>query len=165
MSKWKPGDVALVNGQVALVWDDEIYPSTRLSFVYTDSDGDSCSVWTDEPGARPLAVIDPESREQVERLVQSRLDRIWSGVTVRDSTVDEWQTALREFANPTPPKPPEPTGLGAVVEDTSGKEWLRISPSIGNPAPWAPVGNVGSPSKWRNWRDLDVTTKGVPDVE
>ena len=50
--------------------------------------------------ARPLIVIDPEDAESVARLT-------------------------RAFANPRPPKPEEPTGLGAVVEDAEGARWTR----------------------------------------
>lgn len=35
------------------------------------------------------------------------------------------QQALREFADPPPVKPEEPTGLGAVVEDSAGDLWVR----------------------------------------
>jgi hypothetical protein len=33
--------------------------------------------------------------------------------------------ALREFADLKPPKPEEPTGLGAVVQDAGGRKWTN----------------------------------------
>lgn len=76
----------------------------------------------------PVAVISPEDREQVERL--SALYGInlryagTAGPTV-DEAADAMQAALREFANPTPPKPEEPTGLGAVVVTADGEMYVR----------------------------------------
>lgn len=75
---------------------------------------------------RRLVVIDPENREEVERL-DSLVD---AGLAGKDwfwwsGPADAMQVALLEFANPAPPKPPEPTGLAAVVEDASGDMWIR----------------------------------------
>lgn len=81
---------------------------------------------------RPLVVIDPEDAEQVERLMKTIIDKAPS-VVVRHNQGGrhiEWRAAslaaaLREFAAPTPPKPDEPQGLGAVVEDAKGVLWTR----------------------------------------
>ena len=79
-------------------------------------------------GVYPLVVIDPEDVEQVERLAQCYI-ATWRGgygnETTEGITTRQMRQALREFANPTPPKPEEPTGLGAVVEDAEGQTWLR----------------------------------------
>lgn len=40
------------------------------------------------------------------------------------SMVDHVRKAMTDF-NPTPSKPDEPTGLGAVVEDAEGADWHR----------------------------------------
>jgi hypothetical protein len=40
------------------------------------------------------------------------------------------QAALRSLI--APPKPPEPQGLGAVVEDAEGRRWVRVNALI----PW-----------------------------
>lgn len=127
--EWKPGDVALVTfdnasysqqskGETAIETlpmlrrdDDWAYPSYGASVM-------------DEMvmEARPLAVIDPEDREQVKRLC----DLIpWLGSA--PNLVDDMQAALREYAAPKPPKPEEPTGDGAVVEDAHGNRWTRIA--------------------------------------
>lgn len=66
---------------------------------------------------RPLVVIDPEECGQVER--------VW--LALRDGKAlqsrDNLTAALRSLI--APPKPPEPTGLGAVVEDAEGRLWVR----------------------------------------
>ena len=73
----------------------------------------------------PLVVIDPEDREQVERLLLGYAG--WKGSDkVDDNYVYDMQAALREFASPTPPRPEEPQGLGAVVEDEEGARWIKI---------------------------------------
>lgn len=126
--EWKPGDVAMVrrNGKevVAMRYhtgaEGGWQQAAGLAFDHFDADPQTTP--------RPLVVIDPEDREQVERLI-----RAWVGATagcpdalrVTEQQVDRLQAALREFANPTPPKPEEPTGLGAVVEDETGYHWVR----------------------------------------
>lgn len=67
-----------------------------------------------------VVVISPEDREQVERLAEVMNYAGWK------PSVETMQDALREFANPTPPKPDEPTGLGAVVEDVAGHRWILV---------------------------------------
>jgi hypothetical protein len=55
----------------------------------------------DALNAHPLAVIDPEDREQVERL----LTLFWDNGTDECNDTKALTAALREFADPTPPKP------------------------------------------------------------
>lgn len=80
--------------------------------------------WAREVG---LVVIDPNDRKQVERLVKA-CPADWNfeqdEETLRDC-IDAMQAALREFASPAPPKPDEPTGLGAVVETVHGELYVR----------------------------------------
>lgn len=119
MSAWKPGDVALIlvggTEHVALRDSDEAWLiGDSLAYrVLRDSETRLPTVSV----IRPLVVIDPESND-VERLQ----DLFWqnqhhSGLAM--------QAALREFANPTPPKPDEPQGLGAVVRDAQNELWIR----------------------------------------
>jgi hypothetical protein len=75
----------------------------------------------EDNGCRPVVVIDPEDRKQVERLVENYRTH-WGKA---EKVADALQAALREFADPKPPKPKEPTGLGAVVEDEEGTFWVR----------------------------------------
>ena len=64
-----------------------------------------------------VAVIDPEDAEAVKRLADA----------MRVAATEDGQTdlaaALRQFAKP---RPKEPTGLGAVVEDSDGWHWVRV---------------------------------------
>ncbi|HKY58337.1 MAG TPA: hypothetical protein VJL80_09890 [Aeromicrobium sp.] len=91
---------------------------------------------------RPLLVIDPEDREQAERLTAAHCAHYDHRAPVRPEEVDAMQAALRSLV--APPKPPEPTGLGAVVEDADGDRWVlsRI----------AAVGLLGV--RWENARTL-----------
>lgn len=124
MSEYKPGDVALVeagcwaNRKVGLRLAEGW---AHVNGVNRDGDGVVSPV-------RPLAVIDPEDREQVERFagLLHNYDAHLADDPHRESA---WESltaaALREFANPTPPKPDEPMGLGAVVRVQSrhGKDY------------------------------------------
>lgn len=119
MSAWKPGDVAMTRyGRAFYCGDDE-----RGSWVFDYGSGgfcDNCSPaqQTDPRDARPLVVIDPDDTEAVERLTDAFTRHNYGDV-------EAMQAALREFANPTPPKPDEPKGLGAVVVAGDGRGWIH----------------------------------------
>jgi hypothetical protein len=133
VSEWKPGDVALVDswrgkGQIAF----RVGRGENIGWCVLDGT-DSRGLDDDEVGdnARPVVVIDPEDAEQVERLASALFDVCAYSAT---HSPIKLAAALREFARPTPPRPEEPTGLGAVVEDAEGKRWVR---SVVTPArPW-----------------------------
>lgn len=146
--EWKPGDVGLVPFASA----DEVGIFTHDGWVtrlnlrplgYSD--------------VRPLVVIDPDSDDDLSRLWRLLPDNLVSA--------DQLQAALREFANPTPPRPDEPTGLGAVVEDEDGDEWIRVGgPRDGLPRPWAGRGNVADLRDWHRYADIAavrVLSEGV----
>jgi hypothetical protein len=161
--EWKPGDVAMIDhgatGQVVAVRTD----LGGWACSRRGSDGKPFHHEGDLLSARPLVVIDPEDREQVERLVQA-----WerqAGESAFSTTGRYLQAALREFANPTPPRPEEPTGLGAVVEDAEGRLWFRMT--IENQT-WA--GEVwqeqygGDEERWSKWSAIDavrILSEGV----
>lgn len=130
-------------------------------------------------GVRPLVVIDPEDREQVERLAiaytviaSARSGdeyRAWENRSkeARARIRTELAAALREFANPTPPKPDEPTGLGAVVEDERGRRFVRIDPEDAR-FPWVLARDPKSNAfNWTDFGGLDgaeritVVSEGV----
>lgn len=121
-----------------------------------------------EVNVRLLVVIDPENDAEVERFreIASRwADRVpYAGsrepgdLTHRDAM----QAALREFANP--PKPDEPTGLGAVVEvdsSAAGVGRKRLVRTHNTVAPWYGDGVA------REWEDIpasfniEVLSEGV----
>jgi hypothetical protein len=65
-------------------------------------------VTIEDDDLRPLVVIDPENREQVERLTnmfgQERANSVFH--PDRPLMADQMQAALREFADPKPPRCP-----------------------------------------------------------
>ncbi len=67
-----------------------------------------------------VVVISPEDREQVERLASAYT----TGIRDRSDVATDMQAALRSLV--TPPKPDEPQGLGAVVEDAAGDRWVHV---------------------------------------
>ncbi|MDB5716479.1 MAG: hypothetical protein JWO15_3876 [Sphingomonadales bacterium] len=117
--EWKPGDVALVMGA------DEKW---RKCLRAITNDG-----WYDEDGAhdaddevhhvRPLVVIDPADRDQRQALGDSLMRHGIYNENDSCSMQGALGDALRSLL--APPKPPEPMGLGAVVEDSRGEMWIR----------------------------------------
>jgi hypothetical protein len=107
--KWKPGDVADIDGFIGVLGGDDLFHRPGWP---------PCDV-TSIIGrrARPLLVIDPEDREQIERLADVFCHSPSSG------WVDQMQAALRSLLEP---EPEEPTGLGAVVRAGDGSDWVRI---------------------------------------
>jgi hypothetical protein len=154
---WKPGDhvIGLLDG-------NEIVGIVRgggKRMFYADS------VTTDQVdlkhvrNLRRLVVIDAEDREQVERLLSS----LWGHATTGCDYIPVMQAALREFANPTPPKPDEPTGLGAVVEDRHGLLWTRVeSGEAITRNPWYPAGDPDvQPDEYERIKAVRILSPGV----
>jgi hypothetical protein len=162
MSAWKSGDVAMVtftSGQEGLA----VYgiSDTGRRFDHCWRFGLGAFEWHDSDNittARPLVVIDPEDREQVERLESDLAERCgWSRLS-SDARADALQAALREFATPTPPRPDEPQGLGAVVEDAEGVRWVRTDPAAPAWTQWdAPVRRY----TWSYVKAVRVLSAGV----
>lgn len=101
-------------------------PETRQVFRYK----------TKSSAAVPVVVIDPEDRDDVQRVC----DALYANGSRRFGVELDWldvQDALRSLIEPpAPPRPPEPTGLGAVVEDEDGKLWIRTA-DTDCACPWA----------------------------
>lgn len=81
-----------------------------------------------EPTPRAIAVIDPESGEDQERFRQMAVNYIHG----------DWTLAEAVAGLAPKPKPEEPTGLGAVVEDAEGRHWVHVGPGGSFPV-WAPA--------------------------
>ena len=115
--EWKPGGVA------ALTFFDEVAIGVRNSTNtgWRHSSAWACGSLADfvPHVARPLVVIDPEDREQVERLRNALFGR-----SAHAHGVKEMQTVLREFADPKPPKPVWADG-DAVQVGENGIVWIR----------------------------------------
>jgi hypothetical protein len=138
--KWDPGTVAMVAGrdgtEVAAIWQGN---------QWATSTGRYLNHW--QVTVRPLVVIDPDDREAVERLD----DLLWASVDAETAQAD-MQAALREFANLTPPKPDEPLGLGAVVEDAAGTKWIRHD-------------SVEIRTRWLNTDDCETRYRAYDDLD
>lgn len=151
--EWRPGDVAMVTvGCEANRHATDLWASSDPAIVT----------------ARPLVVIDPEDRGQVERLL-NLIDDCFNDVRV-DGTgptaVDLAQVRLREFASPTPTKPDEPGTWGVVeascVHSARRLHWMRHADD--NWWPFAPYGEDDRrplPDDWDSLVDPVVVRDGV----
>ncbi len=152
---YKPGDVAMVR----------LDAETEIRVMWTHDGG-----WRGPKGtfydlhlsARPLVVIDPEDREHVERLVRAldsqRTLSDWSSLL--GPAVETTQDALRSLI--TPPRPPEPQGLGAVVETADGERYVRDKTTT-TVAHWkrASGGEGGSRHRYDTLPVVRVLSEGV----
>lgn len=151
---FKPGDVAIIKCSDG-DWRPAFYTSTAMSGYSNWRFADGMLRDAGLSVARPLVVIDPESSADVERLTGALEQFITSG----DDYADGVQAALREFASPTPPRPDEPTGLGAVVEDAEGYLWVLNERALTDTLWWRRVG-VATPH-WSAISAVRVLSEGV----
>jgi len=153
--EWKPGDVGL-----SVEWGYRGIYVGSCDIAEHGRGGRAC--WHNESGfadpatdkRRTLVVIDPEDVVQVARFIDACAfpPQSWQARDVR--------AALREFANPTPPKPEEPTGLGAVVEDTTGGLWVRLNHEAATSDPWKPYGSRSHRCAWEKVPAVRVLSEG-----
>jgi len=148
---WAPG---------TLLADDDgsvFFVVARPGVSAVDADGNCWSLGSIE-GARPLVVLDPEDRDQMVTLHETL-----SGTG--NFTWHGWPMLLRDVltryakAQSKPAKPPEPRGLGAVVEDAEGRPWVRFKTA--EIRPWR-LNYPGAPCTY--FRDIDavkVLSEGV----
>ena len=122
-----PGDVAVVmrNGKevVAMRYDTGVERGWR----WQRAEGFAFDHFDADPGTtpRPLIVIDPDDRAQVERLARLLWPHYSKSESARLAKADITQAALRSLV--APPKPAEPQGLGAVVEDEDERTWVLVN--------------------------------------
>jgi hypothetical protein len=157
--EWKPGDVAMVTLRKK---NDASIDGGREHVAMRDRVGSWASGTTfgrqiddDEvKDARPLVVIDPEDREAVERLLSAYYLAV-TGEGHKPGHYSElavpMQAALREFATPTAPRPDEPQGLGAVVEDADGVLWVRVGKELQTPDHWRATSGENLVGWWATW--------------
>lgn len=153
--EWKPGDLISVpfsRGRIRAFVQPGCGAHTEHGEYWTSRSVEAFDM------VRPLVVIDPESREDVERLARGYV-KTWLGPRegVSPETVGQMQAALREYANPTPPRLEEPTGLGAVVEDAEGGRWIRRDVHA---APWANAAGNAFPVTWASIDAVHVLSAG-----
>lgn len=155
--EWKPGDVGASRYGVVFY--------TERGWFFDDGSGPNGPEEKFYPprDLRPLVVIDPEDREQVERLTSAL--KLWRLKNIEcladEQEVTDVQAALREFANPTPPKPEEPTGLGAVVEDAEGERWVRKGNSSHGEDWTRQIGDAWTGGSWDRVAAVRVLSEGV----
>jgi hypothetical protein len=118
------------------------------------------------PDARRVAVVDPEDREQVEAICKAFVAAgVWKVIPADVEDLhghrrDQIADALREFADPKPPRPDEPTGLGAVVRGSDGRIWIRaVQTAIGDMHWRSEDGQTCA--KWRGIDAVEVLSEGV----
>lgn len=107
MSAWEPGDVAVVTAanhrdEYEAYYDGDTWRQRGANMFCVNT----------PTSHRPLVVIDPEDFAQVEALAggEGKVNTYWL------------QDRLRSLVAP---KPDEPTGLGAVVQD-AGDEYVHF---------------------------------------
>lgn len=160
--EWKPGDVAVASydGEVKVYLRQRKGAFAGATDRWMSSDGTVSKAFGLADWHRLLVVIDPEDAEQVNRLADAFCAARWSHMPGSDEcdplTRSAMREALSEYLRPTPPRPDEPQGLGAVVEDAKGLNWIRIHP--GGPA-W-----VNGYQRWAEWSEVDAVRVVSPGV-
>jgi hypothetical protein len=160
---WKPGDVgvwqydAKTAPQIAL--RVPICPvSTHKKEPHWHLSGGGWTAYA-ESVRGPFVVIDPEDHDAVARLLGLLIQHTSGPGVLWEMKYADAQQALREFADPKPPKPDEPTGLGAVVEDAEGDLWVRCDAE--DHGSWR---RANDDALWRDYLSIDavrVLSEGI----
>lgn len=160
---WKPGDVAFV------ILDGRSYAAVRGNGVWRDKwfiggpERGSRHGWSDAQidTVRPLLVIDPEDREQVERLTVALFAEVGAADLPDGYTANEVQAALRSLLEP---EPDEPTRLGAVAQSDDGSTWVRAH--LYGSKPWVRSAFVNESCGWADLpRRITVLSEGWQESE
>lgn len=148
---WKPGQIALVR---AGAFDGVVVAlrsgvPSNMGWAYTGDDGKYGNCWMSDPegsrAIRPLFVLDiPNVVASVDeaRSVAKNPRRDAHPDSTNAHIADQIESQL------TPPKPAEPTGLGAVVEDINGHLHTRAreheQPFVGGDGTWRPYSDIAA---------------------
>jgi hypothetical protein len=121
--------------------------------------------WVDNDPAivtilRPLLVLDPESDDDARRLMRA----FWAHGNDDCDDEQAMRDAMRSLV--APPKPEEPTGLGAVVIDDQGQQWVAIGDAgdrRSGSLRWREAlgTHVGETATWRGINAVRVLSEGV----
>lgn len=151
MSEYAPGTVALVNGDVCLRLGNGRWEHGKPNrFAYNESTAD----------VRPLLVIDPEDREQVERLVRA-CPADWA-FTVDEETVCECVDGMHAALRTLLAAVAEPQETGFLVrarwQSDDGTNYGMRTWSRAESGEWVCLsdGDVGRTVAWAFLRDLEV---------
>lgn len=142
--EWKPGDVASVVREGLSL-------ALRTKRGWTYADGSTSPVRADGYNFRPLLVLDPDCDDDAHRLIRA----FWAHTNDDCDDDQAMRDALRSLvAPPKPPKPDEPTGLGAVVEDANGQRYTRVGED--GIAPWYAEAPRHAARPYRYYSDLAI---------
>lgn len=146
--EWKPGDVAVCTLDDITVYAVHSNPANGRHWVTPEGE----RVRIDEGDLSPLVVIDPENAAEVERFARAYVAAAKSAPwnARRAKVIRELQIALREFAEPKPPKPDEPKGKGALAVDLRGRVWVRSDKG------WTNLDADGDFLNWTTWELIDA---------
>lgn len=133
--EFKPGDVAMLATEGGERIGFRCGVPSNMGWEYAREVGQA--TWSSDSTGyatpiRPLVVIDPEDREQVERLydILSADSMNYEGALVNSRAIlprTSLQAALREFVNPTPPPLAEPTDPKARITDGRENVWRLLA--------------------------------------
>ena len=129
--EWKPGDVALVTDAKGRT-GRAMKGARGWDFTPSGSSLNAYSGEAEPIEAHPLIVIDPRTMTWDGRIPSAQEFTAWAeaiGAGEFETGILRIADALRELPDPIlpNPKPDEPQGLGAVVEDADGVRWVRYS--------------------------------------
>lgn len=165
MTIYPPGAVATI-----LVAGNELTGlATDTGWFYADSAGTGHLSFDEVTHVRPGVLLDLNPGGQNDAglghlgsllLARQRL-RPWE--TDQEAEAYEWLHNLIEQIRSQQPKPWEPTGLGAVVEDKAGTQYVRVWPADAGLAAWRASARPGDFDA-RRWESIDairVLSEGV----
>lgn len=161
--EWKVGDLAETTHQgrksVALVVAGASCSNTHPSTPHWHGATGGWNPLSDTNCTyRPLVVIDPE-RGNLGQAIAEALD-FPEGSLLGDAVIAATKDVLDSLV--APPKPDEPQGLGAVVEDEGGRRWVRVEPE-GIAVAWTSHvrGEIPKEYSWPNIAAVHVLSEGV----
>ncbi len=128
MSGYEPGTVAVAT--VRGVKDVRVMRRDRGDELGDWASRAAVAAWLahddcDVTDVRPLVVLDNEFDRTLVKHLRTAFAQN-PALTTLDWLAHQIESQTR------PPKPPEPTGLGAVVKDREGHVWVRIHESYGD---------------------------------
>lgn len=110
---------------------------------------------------RPLVVLDLDDPAKYVRALHATFPE--ASADWDDDDARNLKIADQIEAQTRPPKPAEPTGLGAVVEDAEGGHWVYLAKTRASTRCWRKYGV----DRWAGYEDINavrVLSEGVSNV-
>jgi hypothetical protein len=156
MTDHKPGTVAVATVRDHSTDKPEVRRVTRFRDGWALA-ADPDTYWLDRNGdvteVRPLVLLDLDDYSWLPNRLRIDGDRV-AGETGRKMHL----LADQIDAQICPPKPAEPTGLGAVVEDAEGRRWVFTGDRDAVGSWWL---CADDPSRWPDIAAVRVLSEGV----